>query len=62
MVDGRMTVEEAQRAVAEADVVWLSGGNAPAQRQYFQKYGLENLIREHSGVIIGMSAGIGSCR
>ena len=57
VVDGRMNVEEAQRAVAEADVVWLSGGNAPAQRQYFQKYGLENLIREHSGVIIGMSAG-----
>ena len=62
VVDGRMTVEEAQRAVAEADVVWLSGGNAPAQRQYFKKCGLENLIREHSGVIIGMSAGIGSCR
>ena len=57
VVDGRMTVEEAQKAVTEADVVWLSGGNAPAQRQYFQKYGLENLIREHSGVIIGMSAG-----
>lgn len=57
VVDGRMTFEEAQKNVAEADVVWLSGGNAPAQRQYFQKYGLENLIREHSGVIIGMSAG-----
>lgn len=57
VVDGRMTIDEVQRAVAEADVVWLSGGNAPAQRQYFQKYGLENLIREHSGVIIGMSAG-----
>lgn len=57
VVDGRLTFEEAQKNVAEADVVWLSGGNAPAQRQYFQKYGLENLIREHSGVIIGMNAG-----
>ena len=57
VVDGRMSLEKAQSAVAQADVVWLSGGNAPAQRRYFQKYGPENLIREHSGVIIGMSAG-----
>lgn len=57
VVDGRMTAEEAQKAVAEADVVWLSGGDTPTQFHYFQKYGLDSVIKQHDGVIIGMSAG-----
>ena len=56
-VDGRMSAAEAQKAVAEADVVWLSGGDTPAQLAYFQKYGLVKVLQEHEGVIIGMSAG-----
>lgn len=56
-VDGRMTVEEAKRTVAEADVVWLSGGNTPIQFNYLKKYGLDSIIKNHEGVIIGMSAG-----
>lgn len=57
VVDGRMTAEEAQKAVAEADVVWLSGGDAPTQFRYLQEYGLTEVIKKHRGVIIGMSAG-----
>ena len=57
VVDGRMTPTEAQKAVAEADVVWLSGGDTPTQLCYFKKYGLDTVIKEHNGVIIGMSAG-----
>ena len=57
VVDGRMNAEEAQRKVAEADVVWLSGGDTPTQFGYFQKYGLDKALREHDGVMIGMSAG-----
>lgn len=57
VVDGRMSAEEAQNAVSEADVVWLSGGDSPAQFRYFVKYGLDKIIKEHSGVVIGMSAG-----
>lgn len=52
-----MTAEEAQKAVAEADVVWLSGGDTPTQFKYFQEYGLDSIIKQHNGVIIGMSAG-----
>ena len=52
-----MTAEEAQSAVAKADVVWLSGGDTPTQFAYFKKYGLDTIIKEHQGVIIGMSAG-----
>lgn len=57
IVDGRMTVEEAQKAVSKADVVWLSGGDTPTQFNYFKKYGLDSVIKQHTGVVIGMSAG-----
>ena len=57
VVDGRMSVDEAQKAVKEADGVWLSGGDTPTQFRYFQKYGLVTVLKQHAGVIIGMSAG-----
>lgn len=57
VVDGRMSAGEAQKAVAEADVVWLSGGDTPTQFRYLQKYGLNTVIRQFDGVVIGMSAG-----
>lgn len=57
VVDGRMSADEAQKAVAEADVVWLSGGDTPTQFRYLQKYSLDTVIRQFDGVIIGMSAG-----
>lgn len=56
-VNGRMTAEEAQKAVREADVVWLSGGDTLAQFASLKEYGLVDVIRRHTGVVIGMSAG-----
>lgn len=56
-VDGRMTAKEAQETVRNADVVWLSGGDTPTQYGYFNKYGLVDVLRAHTGVVIGMSAG-----
>ena len=57
VVDGRMNAQEAKKAVFEADVVWLAGGDTPAQYAYLVKYGLDDVIRQHQGVIIGLSAG-----
>jgi len=57
VVDGRMTPSEAQAAAREADVVWLSGGDTLAQFGSLEEYGLVDVIRQHPGVIIGMSAG-----
>lgn len=57
VVDGRMTKEEAQNAIREADVVWLSGGDTPTQYHYFETYDLIDVIKNHTGVIIGISAG-----
>lgn len=57
VVDGRMNEKEAQKAVREADVVWLSGGDPALEFGYFEKYRINEEIRAHEGVIIGMSAG-----
>ena len=57
VVDGRMTAKQAQAAVEAADVIWLSGGDTPVEFAYLQKYGLVDVIKNHSGVVIGMSAG-----
>ena len=57
VVDGRMSIVEAQQKIAEADVIWLSGGDTIAQIGYLRKYGLVEVINSFDGVIIGMSAG-----
>ena len=57
VVDGRMEKEMAKDVVRSADVIWLSGGDTPTEYQYLLKYELIDILREHSGVIIGMSAG-----
>lgn len=57
IVDDKMTREQSQLAIEEADVVWLSGGDTPTQFEYLKKYGLDSILRNHRGVIIGMSAG-----
>jgi len=57
VADGRLTAAEAQQIVREADAVWLTGGDTLAQFGYLNKYGLAEVIRQHGGVVIGMSAG-----
>lgn len=56
-VDGRMTSEQAQKVIKTSNVIWLSGGDTPKQFEYFKKYGIDKTIKNHSGIIIGMSAG-----
>ncbi|WP_426348579.1 Type 1 glutamine amidotransferase-like domain-containing protein [Alloiococcus sp. CFN-8] len=57
VIDGRLSKEKAQEIVKAADVLWLAGGDTPTQFGYLKAYGLIPLIREHKGVVIGMSAG-----
>ncbi len=57
VIDSRVTDETAQAIVKSADVIWLAGGDTPTQYAYLKAYGLIPCIREHRGVIIGMSAG-----
>ena len=57
VVDASMTCEEAQKAVEEADVVWISGGDTSTEFKYLKRYGLDKVVKQHQGVVIGLSAG-----
>lgn len=57
VIDSRMSKEKAQDTVRNADVLWLAGGDTPTQFDYLESYGVIPCIREHKGVVIGMSAG-----
>ena len=57
VVDGRMSHEEAQKTVREADMVWISGGDTPTEYHSICEYGLDKVLREHNGVLMGVSAG-----
>lgn len=57
VIDGRLEAVKAKKLTADADVIWLSGGDTPTQFCYLKKYGLDAVIKKHDGVIIGMSAG-----
>lgn len=53
----------AQDLVSNAEVLWLAGGDTSTQFNYLESYGLISCIREHKGVIIGMSVGsINMCK
>ena len=57
VIDSRMSEKEAQSTIKNAHVLWLAGGDTPTQYAYLQAYGLIPWIRQHQGVVIGMSAG-----
>lgn len=57
VVDGRISPENAQKNVEDADVIWLSGGDTPVAFNYLKTYQLDKVIKNHKGVVIGMSAG-----
>lgn len=45
------------KAIQNADVLWLAGGDTQNQFAYLSEYGLISLIRDFKGVVIGISAG-----
>lgn len=57
IIDARMSPEQARKEVEHADVVWLAGGDTPTEYAAMKEYGLCEVLQQHTGVIIGMSAG-----
>ena len=57
VIDSRMTPEMAREYTKNADVVWISGGDTPTEYKYIKEYGLDDILKEYDGVVIGMSAG-----
>jgi dipeptidase E len=43
--------------VKNADLIVLAGGHVPTQNAFFQKIGLRQLLKDHAGVAMGISAG-----
>lgn len=50
-------VHRAQQLVQDADLIVLAGGHVPTQNAFFQKIGLRQLLQNHPGVSMGISAG-----
>ena len=57
IISANFEEKQKQKSVAEADVIWLAGGDTPTQFRYLKKYGLDTVLKQHDGIIIGMSAG-----
>ncbi len=49
--------ERAAELVSGADFIVLAGGHVPTQNAFFQKIGLRELLKNHPGVAMGISAG-----
>ncbi|MBQ7052695.1 MAG: Type 1 glutamine amidotransferase-like domain-containing protein [Clostridia bacterium] len=60
LLDGR-NARDAARIIALSDVVLLGGGHVPTQNAFFERIGLRALLREYTGVIMGVSAGSMNC-
>ena len=48
---------EAKKLVGESDLIVLAGGHVPTQNAFFHKIRLPELLRDYSGVVLGISAG-----
>lgn len=49
--------DRAGELVKDADLIVLAGGHVPTQNAFFQKIGLRQLLKDHPGVAMGISAG-----
>lgn len=61
---GVLDGENSRRAgemVKNADLIVLAGGYVPTQNAFFRSIGLRHLLRDHPGVVMGISAGSMNC-
>lgn len=49
--------EEAAELIFQSDFIILAGGHVPTQNAFFREIGLDVLLAEYEGVIMGISAG-----
>jgi len=57
IVDDRISKEDAKAKIERSDCIFLSGGDTYSQYQSLLDYGLIKSIKEHSKLVMGMSAG-----
>ena len=56
ILDGR-NKQFAGKLVENSDFIILAGGHVPTQNKFFEDIGLKVLLKNYSGVIMGISAG-----
>ena len=52
-----MNAHRAEELVAQADLIVLAGGHVPTQNAFFRRIRLRELLKNHPGVAMGISAG-----
>jgi cyanophycinase len=57
LIDHRTQMEDAQRLIQNASVVFLCGGNPRHQKHLLTEYELSDLIKKSNAVVVGTSAG-----
>ena len=57
----RDTAQNARALIEWSDLIILAGGHVPTQNDFFEEIGLRELLRDYSGVILGISAGSMNC-
>lgn len=60
VLDAR-NADRAGELVKQSDLIVLAGGHVPTQNAFFQKIGLRQLLHNHPGVVMGISAGSMNC-
>ena len=53
---------DAGRIITLSDAVLLGGGHVPTHNAFFKRIGLRTLMREYTGVVMGVSAGSMNCK
>ena len=56
VLDGS-NADRAGELVAKSNLIVLAGGHVPTQNAFFRKIGLRQLLKNHPGVVMGISAG-----
>ena len=57
----RWTEEYAPDLIMDSDFIILAGGHVPTQNEFFNELGLEVLLQDYDGIIMGISAGSMNC-
>lgn len=55
-LDGR-NAQDAQQLIWRSDLIILMGGHVPTQNKFFREIGLDRLIANFQGTVLGISAG-----
>ena len=49
--------DDAAELIADSDFIILAGGHVPTQYEFFREIGLDVLLQDYEGVVMGISAG-----